>query len=403
MSLLRPGSHRVAALVDDAAVAEAMLAVEAAWSRTLGQRGAGRADPTPSDLLAESENAGNPVVPLVRALRATVDDPAAAALIHRGLTSQDVLDSALMLLAARVLDRVRDDLAATAGALAGHARRHRDSVMAGRTLTQHAVPITFGLKAAQWLTGVLDALDAVAATRAALPAQCGGAAGTLSLLARTVPDPFATAAVFAAELGLADPGLPWHTRRTPVTRLGDTLVTVTDALGVIAAGVALLARPEFGELEEGGPEGRGGSSTMPHKHNPVLSVLIRSAAAQAPLLAAQLHLAAAQAVDERPDGAWHSEWPALQALLLVTATAASQAAELTRDLRVHPDVMARRAHAAAADLLAERGDPQDADVDGYLGVAGALVDRALARHAATLDLRRPPMRSRTGEGADDDR
>ncbi|MDG6107235.1 3-carboxy-cis,cis-muconate cycloisomerase [Dactylosporangium aurantiacum] len=400
MSLLRPGSHRVAALVDDAAVAAALLAVEAAWSRALGRPGA-RADPALSGLLAESEDAGNPVVPLVRALRASVDDPAAAALIHRGLTSQDVLDSALMLLAARVLDRVRDDLAGTAGALAGHARRHRDHVMAGRTLTQHAVPITFGLKAAQWLTGVLDALDTVAATRAALPAQCGGAAGTLSLLAATVPDPLATAAAFAAELGLADPGLPWHTRRTPVTRLGDTLVTVTDALGVIAAGVALLARPEFGELAEGGPDGRGGSSTMPHKHNPVLSVLIRGAAAQAPLLAAQLHLAAAQAVDERPDGAWHSEWPALQALLLVTATAASQAAELTRELRVHPDVMARRAHAAAADLLAERGGAADADVEGYLGVAGTLVDRALARHADHPAAGSLPAGGRAG--ADDDR
>ncbi|GGM67300.1 lyase family protein [Dactylosporangium sucinum] len=394
MTLLQPGSHRAAELVDDDAVVQAMLTVETAWGQALGRAGvasaeqvraiaaAARCTPSPPGLVAAAEAAGNPVVPLVRELRARVADPTAAALVHRGLTSQDVLDTALMLLAARVLERLGDDLRTTADALAAHAHRHRHTPMAGRTLTQHAVPITFGLKAAQWLTGVLDALGIIIATRAGLPAQCGGAAGTLSLLAATVPDPLTTARGFAASLDLADPGLPWHTRRTPVTRLGDALVTVTDALGVIAADVALLSRPEFGELQEGPVAGRGGSSTMPHKRNPVLSVLIRSAAARAPLLAAQLHLAAAQAVDERPDGAWHTEWPSLRSLLLLVATAANQAAELTRDLRVHADVMRRRAQNAAADLLAERDGPGAGDVTGYLGVAAALVDRALARHAA---------------------
>ncbi|WP_238007056.1 lyase family protein [Dactylosporangium sp. AC04546] len=395
MTLLQPGSHRAAELVDDDAVVQAMLTVETAWAQSLGRAGVATADqvraiaaaarsiPSPPGMLAAAEAAGNPVVPLVHELRAQVPDPTAAALVHRGLTSQDVLDTALMLLAARVLDRLRNDLRTTADALAAHAHRHRQTPMAGRTLTQHAVPITFGLKAAQWLTGVLDALSTVTETRGGLPAQCGGAAGTLALLAATVPDPLTTARGFAASLDLADPGLPWHTRRTPVTRLGDTLVSVTDALGVIAADVALLSRPEFGELQEGPVAGRGGSSTMPHKQNPVLSVLIRSAAARAPLLASQLHLAAAQAVDERPDGAWHTEWPTLRSLLLLAATAADQAAELTRDLRVHADVMRRRAQDAAADLLAERDGPGDGDVTGYLGVATTLVDRALARHAAT--------------------
>jgi len=155
-------------------------------------------------------------------------------------------------------------------------------------------------------------------------------------------------------------------------------VGACDALGVIGSDVALLSRPEIGEVREGAVPGRGGSSTMPHKRNPVLSVLVRSAALQAPLLDAQLHLAAAQAVDERPDGAWHSEWPALRRLLELTVTAASQTAELVVGLEVDAVAMAARAKAAADDLLAERGrgsgDPAD-----YLGESSAFVDAVLGR------------------------
>jgi adenylosuccinate lyase len=151
----------------------------------------------------------------------------------------------------------------------------------------------------------------------------------------------------------------------------------TDALGVIATNVALLSRPEIGEVREGNVGGRGGSSTMPHKRNPVLAVLVRSASLQAPQLLAQLHLAAAQAVDERPDGAWHSEWSALARLLQLTAVAASQTAELVSALEVDGAAMKARVDAVAEQLLPQSGkatDPQD-----YLGAATALVDSVLAR------------------------
>ncbi|MET9231659.1 lyase family protein [Lentzea sp. NPDC003310] len=363
--IVLPGAHRAAGLVDDDALVRAMLEVEVAWAGVLGSP-LSLGDWVPSLDPAEVEAAGNPVLPLVSALRSKVSTT-----VHTGLTSQDVLDTALMLLARAALARVTADLGRVADALARLAEQHRSSVMAGRTLTQHAVPITFGLKAARWLVGVLDALDELDAL--VLPVQCGGAAGTLSRVA----DPVASAAAFAAELGLVWPGTPWHTYRAPVTRLGDAVVRCCDALGVMAADLLTLGRPEIGEVREGFVAGRGGSSTMPHKQNPVLSVLVNSAALRAPGLGAQLHLCAARAVDERPDGAWHAEWPALRALLELAVVAASQAAELVEGLEVRADVMERRARAAAADLLAERGG--GTDPGSYLGAAGTFVDVALTR------------------------
>jgi 3-carboxy-cis,cis-muconate cycloisomerase len=388
--LLTPGSPRAAGMADDDAVAEAMVRVELAWLRALVSVGAvehARAEEVFAELAywsvdtlalaEEAEDAGNPVVPLVHAIKERVGS-SAADVVHRGLTSQDVLDTALALLAKDALVAVRDSLDAVASGLARHAAEHRDSVMAGRTLTQYAVPTTFGMTSARWLSGALDAAEDVEAVLPTLPVQCGGAAGTLALVGELTPDPVAAARAFAAELGLAWPGLPWHTQRRPMTRIGDALVSSCDALGVIAADVALLARPEIGEVREGAAPGRGGSSTMPHKRNPVLSVLVRSAALQAPLLGAQLHVAAAQAVDERPDGAWHSEWPALQRLLVLSVTAADQAAELVAGLEVDPAAMRRRADDAAAELLAERGGGDDPAA--YLGAASVFVDEALERH-----------------------
>lgn len=386
MSLLTPGAHRSAGALDDDALVAAMVAVEVAWLRALEEVGAAEpgdadrlaaAEPDLTGLVAATEGAGNPVVPLVARLRAAVGDDGLAGRVHRGLTSQDVLDTALVLLSQEALRRVRAELTTAAEALAAHADRHRGTVMAGRTLTQHAVPVTFGLKAAQWLAGVLDARDAVAEALAALPVQCGGAAGTLALVEELGAEPVAAAEAFARACGLAWPGLPWHTNRSPVVRIGGAVAGAVAAVGVVGTDVALLARPEIAELREASVAGRGGSSTMPHKQNPVLSILVRSAALQAPLLQAQLQLAAGQAVDERPDGAWHSEWPALVRLLDLAVVATAQAAELVAGLEVDAEAMARRVDAAAADLLAERGGggtPRD-----YLGAADAFVDTVLAR------------------------
>lgn len=394
--VLRPGSHRAAGTADDAAVVAAMVRVESAWSRALVAAGvstnaqadvvsaaAASLDVDPAALAAAAEAAGNPVVPLVAALRAAVQsvDPEAARLVHRGLTSQDVLDSALVLLARDAVARVRADLRVTGAALAALARAHRNDVAVARTLTQWAVPTTFGLKAAQWLAGVTEAVHRLNGVR--FPVQYGGAAGTRALLAELSGgvDQAAVVAAFADALGLDSDPLPWHTRRTTITTIADALTTAVDALGVIASDLLVLGRPEIAEVREGGAAGRGGSSTMPQKQNPVLAVLVAAAARQAPLLAAQLHLAAGGSVDERPDGAWHAEWPAFARLLETAVTAAGQSAELTAGLEVDTATMARRADGASEILLAERG-PGDPDVRSYLGDAGALVDAALTAWGA---------------------
>lgn len=386
VGLFTPGAGRARGLLDDAALVAAMVRVEVAWTRALARTG------VVSDVEAEAvasavsawcpeldaddvEAGGNPVIPLVKVMREHVGEVVgqeAAERLHRGLTSQDVLDSALVLLAVDAGERIAADLERIADALARLATEHRDSVQAGRTLTQFAVPVTFGLTAAQWLTGVLDTADELRRRITALPAQCGGAAGTLSLLTVVAGDDAQTALecreAFAAELGLAVSAVPWHTRRAVVTGLGDALVQTCDALGVIAADVLTLSRPEVAEVSEGAAPGRGGSSTMPHKRNPVLSVLVNSAALQAPQLGATLHLASARAVDQRPEGAWHAEWPTLARLVEITVVAASQAADLVENLTVDTEAMARRAVAASDDLLAE-----------YRSAASAAGQRSLSR------------------------
>jgi len=395
-----PGDERAGDVFGQGAFLAAMVRVESAWLGALVRAGIAPAeadtdltglvnDTDVDDVAAAAEAGGTPVLPLLGLLRDRAPGDAAGWL-HRGLTSQDVVDSALMLCARDALDATLQTVDRQADALAALADRHRDTVMAGRTLTQHAVPITFGLKAARWLDGVLDARDQLAGVR--LPAQLGGAVGTLAAtveLARLsdAAEPVKTARAIAADaaarLGLDD-ALPWQTNRSPVTRLADALVGATDAWGRIANDVLVLARPEIGELAE--PAGRGGSSTMPHKANPVLSVLVRRAALAAPALAAQLHVAAAESVDERADGGWQGEWSALATLARRTVVAASQTTELVEGLRVDADRMARNAEAASASLLAEQasvagpaGD-QPADLASYLGASNELVDAVLERH-----------------------
>jgi 3-carboxy-cis,cis-muconate cycloisomerase len=390
VSVLEPGSFRDNGRLEDDVLLTAMLRVEQAWMAALVAGGAGGAEaaealaavpamPTLDPVAVEAT--GNPVPAFVAWLRTQVDDPESAALVHRGLTSQDVLDTAVMLVAKDALTQIGIDLTTAALALGRLADQHRSTVMAGRTLTQYAVPVTFGLVAAQWLAGVLDARDRLGTLRDNLPVQCGGAAGTLSLASDLVADPVSAARRLATTLGLSWPGLPWQTRRTPVTRLGDALAETCDALGVMASDVLQLGRPEVGEVSERLPLGRGGSSTMHGKRNPVLSILVRSAALQAPWLAAQLHQSSALAVDQRPDGAWHAEWPAVRRLLQLPTVAAAQPAELVDSIEVHEDVMAERVAAERETLLTERSSG-DGKPGEYLGAATVFVDEILARLAA---------------------
>jgi 3-carboxy-cis,cis-muconate cycloisomerase len=401
--LFWPGDERAGATMSPESFLAAMVRVEEAWLGGLVSAGiapyaakadlAGLVGAADVDRIATDAEAGaNPVIPLVSLLRSRVRESnvEAARWLHRGLTSQDVVDTAMMLCLRAALDRVLDELHGQVDALARLAEVHRLTVMAGRTLTQHAVPITFGLKASGWLTGVLDAAEALSVARAALPVQVGGAAGTMAAtteLARSagLDDP-ATVAVglsdeLAAALGL-EATTSWHTSRRPVTAVGDALAAATDAWGRIASDVATLGRPEIGELAEPMVSGRGGSSTMPQKQNPVLSVLVRRAALTAPGLAATLHTAAALAVDERPDGAWHAEWATLRTLARQAVVAASQTTELVSGLRVDAGRMAKTVATARDTLLAERGSivgDAPGEPTDYLGAADLVVGSVLAR------------------------
>jgi 3-carboxy-cis,cis-muconate cycloisomerase len=397
--LFWPGDGRAGALMSDWALLTAMESVEYAWLEALVEHKIAppEAQTEIRGLLSENDLApladgaeagGNPVMVMVQLLRERLSSEPAR-WVHRGLTSQDVLDTALMICLRDVVDRLAEELRGQVDGLCGLVSEHRSTPMVGRTLTQHAAPITFGLKAANWLTGLLDAAEALAGVRARLPVQLGGAAGTLAASTelahlRGLGEPaqvsWRLVESLARALGLAL-SVPWHTSRSVATASGDALVGCTDAYGRIAADVATLSRPEIGELAEGSG---GSSSTMPQKHNPVLSVLIRRAALAGPPLASTLHFAAATNVDERPDGSWHAEWATLRDLARRTVVAASQASELITGLVVDQDRMAANL-AAAAGIEAEQqamadvvgGEPSE----NYLGATELIIERVLARAA----------------------
>ncbi|MEV0276907.1 3-carboxy-cis,cis-muconate cycloisomerase [Streptomyces sp. NPDC050610] len=398
----RAGSA-VEAATGDAAYLAALLDAEAALVRAqaaVGQAPQEAADAVTAaaradafdvrDLALRARDGGNPVIPLVADLTAAVarTDPAAAPYVHRGATSQDILDTALMLVAARTLPTITGELACAAESLAELAAAHRSTPMPGRTLTQHAVPTAFGLKAAGWRALILDAHDRLAAVRAALPAQLGGAAGTLAAFdVFDTSDTFDISETFdaqggalrllgrfAAETGLAEPDLPWHTLRTPVADLAAALAFCAGALGKLAADVLVLSRTEIGEVAEG--DG-GGSSAMPHKTNPVRAALIAAAARQAPALAAIL-VASLAAEDERPAGPWHAEWQPLRELLRIAGGAARQAAELTAGLAVFPERMRENLDATGGLIASER----------IAAALSPLLGRARAKELLTAAARR---------------
>src|SRR3954470_9173399 len=262
--------------VSDRAWLAAMLEFEAALAAAEGELGVipveaaqaiGTAcDPDrfdPAEIGRAARATGNPAAPLVRALTDAVEGDAAG-YVHWGATSQDVMDTASMLVARRALAAVDDELAGVAAACAELAERHRGTIMAGRTLLQQALPTTFGFKAAGWLVAVIDSRRRLGGL--SLAVELGGAAGTLASLGS---DGLRVLALLAERLELEEPTVPWHASRARVAELGTALAITAGALEKIARDVVLLAQTEVGEVVEPADGERGGSSTLPHKRNPV--------------------------------------------------------------------------------------------------------------------------------------
>jgi 3-carboxy-cis,cis-muconate cycloisomerase len=295
---------------------------------------------------------GNPVPALVRALTGAVAEVSeeAARYVHKGATSQDITDTAAMLVTRRSLGLILPEVDGIAAACARLAETHRDTLMAGRTLLQQALPTTFGLKAAGWLVSVLEARRRLLEARSSrLAAQLGGAAGTLASLGCSGASVLRE---FARELGLAEPPVPWHTDRTRIAEVGGALSLLAGVLGKISLDVILMAQTEVGEIAEPAGEGRGGSSTLPHKRNPVLCVTASASARRVHDLSRTLFAAMAQE-HERATGAWHSEWEALSGALALTGGAAAAVREATEGLEVHPEKMRDNLDETGGMLLAE--------------------------------------------------
>ncbi len=322
-------------------------------------------------IVAEARAPGNPVEPLVRAIRIQAGEENER-FVHLGATSQDILDTAAMLVARRALRLVDLELSEAADLCARLADTHRNTVIAARTLLQQAVPTTFGYKAASWLVGLVSARTQLRSLE--LPAQLGGAAGTLAALGDRGAE---VLRLYAADLQLREPVIPWHTQREPLGQIAAGLSAAAVAIDKIARDIVLLAQTEVGEVTEA--DG-GRSSTMPHKHNPVQAVIASAAARHARANAALLIECGVQE-HERAAGAWHAEWAAMNRALAGTGGAAAAIARSLSGLKV--DAKRMRAN-ISADTLSEahRLGIDASEPEDYLGSANAFIDRALALHSA---------------------
>lgn len=328
-----------------------MLAFEAALARAQAKAGivpaeaagaiarACRADAfDPADIAGRARRAGTLAMPVVAELAALVGqaDSAAAAWVHFGATSQDMVDTGLVLQLRSAVALLDADLLRVEAALARHARDHAATVMTGRTLMQAASPVTFGLKAAGWYAAARAGrrrLDAAA--REALVLQFGGASGTLAALGDKGP---AVAEALARELDLPLPAAPWHSRRDAIAALAAAASIVAGSLGKMARDISLLMQPEVGEAFEPAGQGRGGSSAMPHKRNPVGCMAALSAAERAPGLLSTI-LSGMVQEHERGLGGWQAEWPTLPALFEAAGGTAAAMAEVTEGLEVDATTM----------------------------------------------------------------
>ena len=304
-------------------------------------------------LSQEALRAGTPAIPVVKALteRVRADDPHAARFVHWGATSQDVTDTALILLLRRARAILASDHARLIGALSKLAAEHVDTVMLGRTLLQPAPPVTFGLKAAGWLASIRRGwarIDTRFAEAEVL--QFGGASGTLAALGDRGD---AVGRVLAAELGLKYPDAPWHTHRDCLAALLAACAVECGSLGKMARDIALLMQGEVAEAAEPGGDGRGGSSTMPHKHNPVASSLALASAHRVPGLLASF-LSAMVQEHERGVGGWQAEWPIVTSIIQALGVAVASMAEAAEGLTVDASRMRANLEATRGSVFAER-------------------------------------------------
>lgn len=341
----------IAAVFSDHAHLQGMLDFEAALARAEARTGVipqAAAAPIVSACAAETYDltvlataaakAGNTAIPMVKMLTARVAeaDGEAARYVHWGATSQDAMDTGLVLQLRQALALIEADLSRLSAALAARAVDHKQTPMVGRTWLQHALPVTFGLKVAGWL----DAIERHRARLAELKPrllvlQFGGAAGTLAALD---DKGLQVAAALAEDLNLGLPAMPWHGARDRVVEMGAVLALLTGSLGKMARDIALLMQTDVGEAFEPAGEGRGGSSTMPHKRNPVTAAVVLAAATRVPHLAGSLLSGMAQE-HERGLGGWHAEWQVLPELVQLSAGALAQMADTIEGLDVDADRM----------------------------------------------------------------
>jgi 3-carboxy-cis,cis-muconate cycloisomerase len=354
-------SAAMRAVCDDAATLQNMLDFEAALARAeaaLGVIPADAAGPITNACRAESfdlagladaaTRSGNLAIPLVKALTANVAkvDAGAARYVHWGATSQDAIDTGAMLGLRAGVDALLGDISRAIAGFAGLARQHRHTPVVARTWLQHALPMPFGLKLAEYAAALHRSKLRLQRMRGeALALQFGGAAGTLAALG---DNGLKVAERLAAELKLPLPDAPWHTHRDRIAEAASVLAIIAGTCGKIARDVSLMMQTDVGEAFEPAGEGRGGSSTMPHKRNPAAAASALAAATMAPNLAATIF--AAQVQDhERSAGPWHAEWPTLPTLLLVTSGGLAAIVDIAEGLEV--DAVRMRANLDATDGL----------------------------------------------------
>jgi len=347
------------------ATLQSMLDVEAALARALAAKGVipvSAVDPwvrccqadqldIPS-LVTAAQDAGNIAIPMVKQLTAAVAamDADAARYVHWGATSQDVIDTGRVLQLREAINVITHELSTLVDALAGMAQCYRDTPMIGRTWLQHALPITFGMKLAGWLDALLRHQQRLAVCREQVCVlQFGGASGTLASLGEHASS---VAHAMARELDLATPHLPWHAHRDRFVGCATTLGMLTGTLGKIARDISLMSQTEVAELSEPGGPGRGGSSSMPHKRNPVGSAAVLSAATRVPSLVATL-LAAMPNEHERALGGWQSEWETLPEIVSLSAASLAHLRSVIDGLQVDTARMRSNIDASRGMVMAE--------------------------------------------------